>query len=590
MPVAPSPTRAARHLLAAALALTTLAPLGSLHGQDSAAPRRTPGPDEYRRTALVRPGDPARGAQLFNDDQKLACRTCHSVDGSASKAGPDLGSAGDAFGRRDLVDSILTPSARIAPGYGTVIIETRDGRTLQGVLKQANDREVQLMAGDGVPQRIARSEIAKQDGGTASLMPEGLHAALTPQEFTDLVEYLTTLKQKESALASHRGMPRVIPAIAKPIAAVPFLKEPLKVPPARVQTGLTAFHQVPGLANTFLVLHQKGLIWRIENPGPDESRSVFADLTGEVFSERGPNGLLDLAFHPRCRENRKYYLKYQVFEQGTVATVVVERQLTPDLRADAGLPPRRLIRIASVAEDHSGGCLQFGPDGFLYFAMGDTGPHNDPNGHAQNMSLLLGKMLRIDVDRTDAGREYGIPRDNPFVGRAGIPPEIWASGFRNPWRFSFDPRTGDLWMADVGQDRVEEVALVRRGENHGWSVFEGFEPFSNQYRREGETYTPPVFAYGRKYGNSITGGHVYRGDPASSFDGVYFCGDYTSKRLFGVKLENGALKAVHQVGILPQALVSFGRDHSGRLYAVGFEGMIYRLDLAGSHFDQLAPE
>ncbi|HTD65654.1 MAG TPA: PQQ-dependent sugar dehydrogenase, partial [Candidatus Limnocylindria bacterium] len=346
-------------------------------------------------------------------------------------------------------------------------------------------------------------------------------------------------------------------------------------------------HQVPGLSNVFLVLHQKGMIWMMEKTAAGEEKSVFADLTQEVFSERGPNGLLDLAFHPKFRENRKYYLKYQVFEEGKVATLIVEKKFTADFKSDAGQSSRRVLRIVSVAEDHSGGCLQFGPDGFLYIVMGDTGPHNDPNGHAQNLQLLLGKLLRIDVDRTEGDLGYAIPTDNPFRGRADARPEIWAYGFRNPWRFSFDSVTGDLWLADVGQDREEEVDIVHRGENHGWNVYEGFEPFSNQYRVEGRTFARPVFAYRRKYGNSITGGFVYRGDKQSSFYGVYLCGDYTSKRIFGVTQENGILKSVRQIGTVPQGLVSFGTDEAGHIYAVGYEGMIYQLDFTEARFDEV---
>src|SRR4029078_531309 len=131
--------------------------------------------------------------------------------------------------------------------------------------------------------------------------------------------------------------------------------------------------------------------------------------------------------------NRKYYLKYQVFESDTIATVIVERQMTSDFRHDSNEPGRRLIKIPSLAGDHGGGCVQFGPDGYLYFAMGDSGPHRDPNGNAQNMQLLLGKMSRIDVDHCDEGKAYSIPFNNPFIYRTGIRPEIWASGFRNPW-------------------------------------------------------------------------------------------------------------------------------------------------------------
>jgi len=342
---------------------------------------------------------------------------------------------------------------------------------------------------------------------------------------------------------------------------------------------------MPGFPNTFFILHQKGMIWKVEKTGNGEKTKLFADLTKEVFSERGPNGLLDMTFHPNFRQNRKYYLFYQVFEEGKVTTHIVEKEFDPSFTRDSGKGARILWRIASVAEDHSGGCLQFGRDGYLYFVMGDTGPHNDPHGHAQNLELMLGKLMRIDVDHEDAGRAYAIPGDNPFCGQAGIPAEIWAYGFRNPWRFSFDRETGDLWLADVGQDRVEEVDIVRRGENYGWNVFEAFEPFSNEFRKQGRTYAAPVFAYRRKYGNSITGGYVYRGGKNSSFDGVYICGDYTSRRIFGITQEKGTLKMARQIAMLPQRLVSFSEDEAGAIYAVGYEGIIYQLDFTEASFE-----
>jgi putative heme-binding domain-containing protein len=546
---------------------------------------QTPDAGAYRNHALTRNGDVGNGRRLFSTDPRLNCANCHSVDGTASKAGPDLQSAGDAFGRRDLIQSILQPSATISPGYGLMTVETRDGRTLQGTLKKADDSGIELMGGDGQRVRIATADVFSRTGSTTSLMPEGLQTALSLQEFTDLVEYLASLRQPAHSLATAQGMPTEIPELATPVGIRPFFERPFTLPPGKVHTGLTSIHAVPGSEGTFLVLHQRGFIWRLEKSTAGESRSDFLDLTGEVFSDRGPNGLLHLAFHPQVRANRRYFIKYQVLEKGTVTTVLVERELTADLKSDSGKPGRRLIAIPSVAEDHSGGCVDFGPDGFLYFAMGDTGPHHDPNGHAQNMGLLLGKMLRLDVDRIPAGEAYGIPSDNPFVGQAGVRPEIWASGLRNPWRFTFDPVNGNLWVADVGQDREEEVDLVRKGDNLGWNVLEGFEAFSSQYRKEGRTFVPPVFAYGRKFGNSITGGPVFRGDPKSSFDGVYFCADFNSKRLFGVRQENGTLKQVHQLGVLPDQPVSFGRDHRGGILAVGFAGTVFALDLDSTRFD-----
>lgn len=541
--------------------------------------------EAYRKYALTHEGDVTRGMKLFKEEQRLACSNCHSVDGRASKAGPDLFAAGDAFGRRDLVEAVLLPSAKISPGYGTTIVETKTGAGFAGVLKQTTGAGVQLMGADGKLVSIAAAEIKEQSGSSVSLMPEGLQAGLSLQEFTDLIEYLTTLQQPESTLVSNHGMPSVIPQLAKPVNVRPFFSNGFKLQRSQFQTGLTSLRQVPGLGNVFLILHQKGMIWKMEKTVTGEKKTVFADLTGEVFSQRGPNGLLDVAFHPDFRQNRKYYLFYQVFEEGKVTTHIVEKQFDADFNGDSGKPPRELLKIVSVAEDHSGGCLQFGPDGFLYIVMGDTGPHNDPNGHAQNLQLSLGKLMRVDVDHEEAGKAYSIPTDNPFRGQAGVPPEIWAYGFRNSWRFSFDRLTGDLWLADVGQDRAEEVDIVHRGENYGWNVYEAFEPFSNQFRKEGRTYAMPLFAYRRKYGNSITGGYVYRRDKDSSFYGVYICGDYTSKRIFGLTQENGVLKTVRQIGVVPQSLVSFSEDEAGNIYAVGYEGMIYQIDFTEARFE-----
>src|ERR1041385_3976467 len=198
-----------RHFLfcSLALALVRWAELSSA----AQAPAGTPGLDAYRKHALTHEGDVARGARLFADEQRLACAKCHSVDGRAGKAGPDLFAVGDKFGRRDLVDAVLLPSATIAPGYGTVIVETKAGVEYQGVLKQATDAGVQLMGADGKLVAIATADIKEQRGSTVSLMPEGLQAGLSLQEFTDLTEYLATLQQPESTLASRHGMPGLIP-------------------------------------------------------------------------------------------------------------------------------------------------------------------------------------------------------------------------------------------------------------------------------------------------------------------------------------------------------------------------------------------
>lgn len=581
------------HVLGAAVALVVGA---AARGAEPAAQKPSPDPArqlrEYRDFAMGREGNPARGRELFHNEARVACSKCHSVDGSGGKAGPDLLAAGDKFPRRELIAAILEPSAAIAVGYGTTIVTTKGGDEFQGVVKESTAEAIELIGADGKRVRIATRDIREQRGSSVSLMPEGLHTAMSREEFADLVDYLVTLKQPESAVSANRGMPSAIRELAKPVPVVPFLAEELRFPhafvhkPGDVRSGLVWFGQVPGKPNSFLAAHQAGKIWLVEKAAAGDTKSLFADIAPDIFNERGPNGLLGVAFHPKFVENRKYYIKHQVFEEGKIQTTVVERMASADFRADSGRPSRRLWKVASVTQDHSGGCIAFGPDGFLYIGMGDTGPQQDPQGHGQDLTTHLGKMLRLDVDRAEPGREYAVPSDNPFRGRSGALPEIWAYGFREPWRFSFDSLTGDLWVGDVGQDRVEEVAIVRRGENHGWNVYEGFEPFSNRYRKPDGVYTPPVFAYRRKFGNSITGGYVYRGDKRSSFYGVYICGDYTSHRIFGVRQRDGRLETVRQIGVAPQGIASFAADERGEIYLAGYEGMVYRLDLAASNFDE----
>ncbi|MEO7699584.1 MAG: PQQ-dependent sugar dehydrogenase [Opitutus sp.] len=565
-----------------------LFPLLVLPGRAAESP---PAPAVYRNYALTHEGNVERGRELFQSAAKTACAYCHTVDGQGGRAGPDLFTVGDTFPRAELIDAILQPSATIAVGYGATMVTLKSGESIYGIIKEANDTEVALMGIDGKRVRIATRDIREQRGSTVSLMPENLQAALTLPEFTDLVEYLGTLKQSANSATSTPGMPQVIPKLARPVTLRPFFNEDMRFPssivskPGDVRSGIVWFGQVPGDPQSFLVVHQSGKIWLMEKRANGEVKSLFGDFTREVYSETGPNGLLGLAFHPKFRENHLYYLKHQVFEDGKIATVLVEKKAAADLRHDSGESSRRLLKIVSVTQNHSGGCIAFGPDGYLYLGMGDTGPQRDPNGHGQDLTLLLGKMLRIDVDHRDPGLPYSIPVDNPFRDRADARPEIWAYGLREPWRFSFDRATGDLWVGDVGQDRMEEVDIVRRGENFGWNTFEGFEPFSNQFRHPGRETVLPVVAYQRKWGNSITGGYVYRGDPASPFYGVYIFGDYTSQRIWGLTQENRTLKTIVQISSSPEGLASFGTNEAGDIFVVGYSGMIYLIDFSGTTFE-----
>jgi len=528
---------------------------------DPNASRSSTNPDDYRRFALSQQADATRGKALFFNEARLACSKCHTVDGKAGKAGPDLYAIGDKYPRPDLIQQILQPSATIAVGYTTTIVATKSGDEYSGILQQLNEKVVELIGADAQTIRVPKADVKEQRSSSTSLMPEGLEFGLTLQEFNDLIEYLVTLRQPESVLHINQAMPAVIPELETPARVTKFFETRFTTPRIDgVESGLTGATPIPGQPNAWLITHQVGYIWLLEKNADGEKKSLFLDQVAQTYSKTGPNGLLGIAFHPKFIENRKYYLKYQTFENGGIVSTIAEHTVAADGRHDSGEAGRRLINIPSPGGDHGGGCVQFGPDGYMYFAMGDSGPHRDPNGNAQNMDLLLGKMSRIDVDHHDSGRAYAIPSDNPFLHQSGIRPEIWASGLRNPWRFCFDSKTGDLWVADVGQDRVEEIDIVRRGENYGWNVYEGFERFSDAFRKEGVNYATPVMAYQRKYGNSITGGYVYRGKKAPTFDGVYIFADYNSKMIFGMTVTDRKLDKTRKIGTAGQRIVSFAID------------------------------
>ena len=216
----------------------------------------------------------------------------------------------------------------------------------------------------------------------------------------------------------------------------------------------------------------------------------------------------------------------------------------------------------------------------LYVGMGDSGPQRDPEGHGQDLKTLLGKILRVDINGKDKDLPYRIPEDNPFLEHSTARKEIWALGFREPWRISFDSKTKDLWVGDVGQDRFEEIAIVRKGENHGWNVYEGFAEFSNQFRSKDTKFVPPIVSYPRSLGVSVTGGHVYRGKRSPQFEGWYLFGDFESRRIWGLRENNRKLVQCVELGQAPGRIVSFAENSDGELLILGFDdGIIRWLDL-----------
>ncbi len=539
-----------------------------------------PPPEEEYRKAAMTGGDVKRGQAVF-EDQGTACTQCHSVDGSATGIGPDLYAAGDKFARKDLVNSILDPSASIMTGYATTIVETKKGESFQGILRDSSDEVIVLVNVGQVEHRIARSEIAREETGKVSLMPPALHSQLTTGEFRDLIAYLESRKQPETKVAYEAGTPLDIPVTEKPVGFEPVfgMKEKFHKP--------VWFGEHPAIGGAFLIAEKsKGTISLLEKVNGEEVVSPFVNILDEIYVAND-EGILGLALHPGFAENGRYFMMHETMKGKQRGMAVVERVAREDGRADSGKPTRSILRWKIDTLFHHGGGLEFGPDGYLYIGMGDGGPQEDPEGKAQDLGRFEGSLLRIDVDRREGDRPYGIPADNPFAqgDPAQARPEIFAYGLRQPWRFSFDPANGDLWVGDVGQNRFEEVCIVRAGENHGWNIREGFELFSTKYRRDKVKYIPPVVSFRRKHGVSVTGGYVMRTDPESSFHGVYICADYQSKRVWGITQSGRRLKKIRQIGMAPDRVVSFGRDRAGGLYAIGYDkGVVYRVNLDSAEY------
>jgi glucose/arabinose dehydrogenase len=291
------------------------------------------------------------------------------------------------------------------------------------------------------------------------------------------------------------------------------------------------------------------------------------DLSAEV-SQGGEQGLLGLAFSP---DGRFLYVNY-TDEAGD--TRVVEYEVGADGRAAGS--GRQVLAVDQPYSNHNGGHLAFGPDGYLYIGLGDGGAGNDPDDRAEDLGDPLGKMLRIDP-RPGPGRPYTIPPDNPFVDRDGARPEIWAYGLRNPWRYSFDRETGDLWIADVGQYSREEVdfqpGTSPGGENYGWDGYEGTLPSEEPLPDDS---VPPVYDYGRDLGATVIGGYVYRGAAIPALRGAYLFGDLYNPAIRMLVAAGGRYRE-RPLGVSVENLASFGEDLAGELYLLSLSGPVYRL-------------
>ncbi len=345
--------------------------------------------------------------------------------------------------------------------------------------------------------------------------------------------------------------------------------------------------------NRLYVVEKTGKI----KTGDISQQSVYLDIDDRVNSGANERGLLGMAFHPDYQANGYVFVNYTGGNGQTVVSRFT-RSANDSLQADAD-SEKILMTIAQPFNNHNAGDLNFGPDGYLYIAMGDGGSGGDPGNRSQNPKERLGKMLRIDVNTEET--HYLIPDDNPYAGNPDTLGEIWSMGLRNPWRFSFDRATNDLWIADVGQRKWEEINHIPYGLgpklNFGWRCYEGFEKYDFSLCNSATEFYPPIHVYANNSGAdgcSVTGGFVYRGQQNPYLYGQYVYGDFCSGKIWRLKRDEcGAVKNEHIHTVGPQELSSFGEDNFGELYlAMLGEGKVYKITpacLLSVSIDSLRP-
>ena len=336
-----------------------------------------------------------------------------------------------------------------------------------------------------------------------------------------------------------------------------------------------------GTNRVFVVL-QTGQIMVFPDESDASSATVFLNISQRITDAGNEQGLLGLAFDPNYAANGYFYVYYSAAAGSRHA--VVSRFSVSANDPNSADPNSELIILQipqpPAFNNHNGGMLAFGPDGDLYVGVGDGGSEGDPMGNGQNTSTLLGKILRIDVSNASVGHPYTIPSDNPFVGQSGSRGEIWAYGLRNPWRFSFDTSTGQLWVGDVGQDKYEEVDIVTRGGNYGWNTMEGFSCYSPATGCNTTGLQLPVIAYPHTVGCAIMGGYVYTGESTPSLQGAYIYGDYCSGNIWALKYDGTSITYHAELVSGGPSISSFGVDPSGNLFALSSDGRIYQLQFA----------
>ncbi len=339
-------------------------------------------------------------------------------------------------------------------------------------------------------------------------------------------------------------------------------------------------YQVPPVqGNDVYIVEQNGRIRVFKNDSTVQSMDTFLDIRDQVVYG-GEQGLLGLAFHPQFPDSNYVYVNY--VSDNPRRTVISRFKVNPDNHREALKQSEEVImEVDQPYANHNGGKLSFGPDGYLYIGFGDGGSGGDPLENGQDRSTILGSLVRIDIDTSTAARNYGIPTDNPFVGAdcgpAGCKDEIYAYGLRNPWRFSFDPENGRLWLADVGQSSYEEVNIIEKGKNYGWDVMEGTHCYEPSSGCDQSGLTLPVWEYSHQVGGSITGGVVYRGSQISDLVGKYLAADFSDNKVWALEYDGQEVTGSTMLFNAPR-ITAFGTDRNQEVYMCSFDGNIYRIE------------
>ncbi len=330
-------------------------------------------------------------------------------------------------------------------------------------------------------------------------------------------------------------------------------------------------------SDRLFVVEQRGVISVVQNDPSTTEKTEFLAIESKVDDSGNEEGLLGLAFHPNYESNGYFYVNYTAAnpDRTVISRFSVSSSNPNQADADSELV---LLQFDQPYSNHNGGQVSFGPDGYLYIAVGDGGSGGDPQENGQNRSTLLGSILRIDVDQQNEAVSYSIPDDNPFVGNTeGFREEIYAYGLRNPWRFSFDSSNGQLWTGDVGQNKYEEIDIIVKGGNYGWNAMEGFHCFNSSDCDE-EALEMPVWEYDRSQGDvSVTGGFVYHGEELPELEGLYVYADFASGRIWSLDSNDPENPINTELLKAPFPISSFGIDQNQELYICGFDDKIYKL-------------